>query len=73
MANFFENFNIPPCVWFEGGDKRNALAAILAGFLVCDSPLFLLHDYLSKTNEFSFSLVWVGGLLLTRPACIPMN
>ncbi|KRT84383.1 hypothetical protein AMK59_2587, partial [Oryctes borbonicus] len=29
----FENVNIPPCVWFEGGDKRNALASILAGFL----------------------------------------
>lgn len=26
--------NLPPCVWFEGGDKRNAIASIVAGFLV---------------------------------------
>lgn len=32
--NCLENVNIPPCVWFEGGDKRNAFASILAGFLV---------------------------------------
>ncbi|KAI4469150.1 small membrane protein-related [Holotrichia oblita] len=31
--NCLENVNIPPCVWFEGGDKRNAFASILAGFL----------------------------------------
>lgn len=34
MANCLENINIPPCVWFEGGDKRNAIASIIAGFLV---------------------------------------
>ncbi|XP_022902313.1 transmembrane protein 50B [Onthophagus taurus] len=33
MANCFENLNIPTCVWFEGGEKRNAVASILAGFL----------------------------------------
>lgn len=32
MANCFEN--LPACVWFEGGDKRNAFASLLAGFLV---------------------------------------
>ncbi|XP_075232887.1 transmembrane protein 50A [Lycorma delicatula] len=31
MANCFEN--LPPCVWFEGGERRNAFASILAGFL----------------------------------------
>jgi len=31
MANIFESF--PPCIWFEGGEKRNALASLLAGFL----------------------------------------
>uniref|UniRef100_A0A1B6KPN3 Transmembrane protein 50A n=1 Tax=Graphocephala atropunctata TaxID=36148 RepID=A0A1B6KPN3_9HEMI len=31
MASCIEN--LPACVWFEGGDKRNALASILAGFL----------------------------------------
>jgi len=33
MASLFENFNIPPCLWFEGDNKRNALASILSGFL----------------------------------------
>ncbi|GLH11715.1 Major heat shock 70 kDa protein Ba [Gryllus bimaculatus] len=33
MANCLENFQIPPCVWFEGDNKRNALASIMAGTL----------------------------------------
>lgn len=33
MASCFENIQIPPCVWFEGDNKRNALASILAGTL----------------------------------------
>ncbi|XP_057657530.1 transmembrane protein 50A [Diorhabda carinulata] len=28
-----ENLNLPPCVWFEGGDKRNAIVSMLAGLL----------------------------------------
>lgn len=34
ISDCFENINMPPCVWFEGGDKRNAYASMLAGFLV---------------------------------------
>lgn len=34
ISDCFENISIPPCVWFDGGLKRNAYAAILAGFLV---------------------------------------
>ena len=34
MASYLENLNIPPCTWFESGEKRNALASILAGTLV---------------------------------------
>lgn len=46
MASLFENFSIPPCIWFEGGDKRNALAALLSGFLVDDSLIIcLVHFY----------------------------
>ncbi|KAF2897272.1 hypothetical protein ILUMI_08912 [Ignelater luminosus] len=33
MASLFENINIPPCIWFEGDNRRNALASMLAGFL----------------------------------------
>ncbi|KAK9872535.1 hypothetical protein WA026_018000 [Henosepilachna vigintioctopunctata] len=32
LGDCFENFNIPPCVWFEN-DRRNACAAMVAGFL----------------------------------------
>ncbi|KAJ8968319.1 hypothetical protein NQ317_007390 [Molorchus minor] len=33
MCDCFENISMPPCVWFEGGDKRNAYASMLSGFL----------------------------------------
>ncbi|GLV39694.1 uncharacterized protein CBL_08240 [Carabus blaptoides fortunei] len=33
MASLLENMNIPPCIWFESGDKRNAVASIVAGIL----------------------------------------
>ncbi|KAL1131875.1 hypothetical protein AAG570_011486 [Ranatra chinensis] len=31
MASYLEN--LPACVWFEGGEKRNALASMLSGIL----------------------------------------
>lgn len=34
MAGCLENVQLPPCVWFEGDDKRNAVASIAAGVLV---------------------------------------
>lgn len=34
MAGCLDNIQIPTCVWFEGGDKRNALASMIAGTLV---------------------------------------
>jgi hypothetical protein len=34
MAGCLENVQLPPCVWFEGDDKRNAVASIVAGVLV---------------------------------------
>ncbi|XP_019877555.2 transmembrane protein 50B [Aethina tumida] len=33
IPNCLENINIPSCVWFEGGDKRNAYASMLSGLL----------------------------------------
>lgn len=30
----FENINIPPCIWFQADNKRNAVASIGAGSLV---------------------------------------
>jgi len=40
MASCLEN--LPACVWFEGGDKRNALASILAGFLFFTGWWFMI-------------------------------
>lgn len=34
MSSLLENINIPPCIWFEGGDKRNAIASIISGIMV---------------------------------------
>lgn len=34
MAACLENIQIPSCLWFEGGDKRNAVASMIAGTLV---------------------------------------
>ncbi|XP_071440976.1 transmembrane protein 50A-like [Hetaerina americana] len=33
MAGCFENVHIPACKWFEGGDKRNAVASMVAGVM----------------------------------------
>ncbi|CAH1117246.1 unnamed protein product [Phaedon cochleariae] len=33
LGNCFENVNMPQCIWFDGGDKRNAYASMLAGLL----------------------------------------
>lgn len=33
MASCFENIQMPACEWFEGGDKRNAVASIVAGVM----------------------------------------
>ncbi|KAJ1525429.1 hypothetical protein ONE63_010242 [Megalurothrips usitatus] len=36
MGNFgscVDNINIPPCFWFVGGEKRNAIASMVAGTL----------------------------------------
>ncbi|KAK5648744.1 hypothetical protein RI129_003636 [Pyrocoelia pectoralis] len=33
MSNLCENISIPPCIWFEGDNRRNATASMIAGFL----------------------------------------
>jgi hypothetical protein len=42
MAGCLENVQLPPCVWFEGDDKRNAVASIVAGVLVSNTS-FTMH------------------------------
>jgi hypothetical protein len=58
ISDCFENISIPPCIWFEGGDKRNAYASIIAGFLV-GLPVCLKMDMI---HLFGFlSSLWDGG------------
>ncbi|XP_026273987.1 transmembrane protein 50B [Frankliniella occidentalis] len=33
LGSCLDNVTIPPCVWFAGGQKRNAVASMLAGVL----------------------------------------
>lgn len=35
----FENINIPSCVWFQGGENRNTIAALVSGILVSNNFL----------------------------------
>lgn len=57
MASLFENITIPPCIWFEG-DKRNALVAILSGFLVYILMIHVPNVYLLTLIFFQFSVGW---------------
>lgn len=41
MAGCLENVQLPPCVWFEGDDKRNAIASIVAGILVSITTIII--------------------------------
>lgn len=42
MAGCLENVQLPPCVWFEGDDKRNAIASIVAGVLFFTGWWFII-------------------------------
>ncbi|KAK0078246.1 hypothetical protein PV325_002778 [Microctonus aethiopoides] len=42
MASCLENIQIPSCVWFEGGEKRNALMSMLAGTLFFTGWWFII-------------------------------
>ena len=48
MTTCLENIQIPPCMWFESGEKRNTLVSMLAGTLVRN------FTYLSLGKEFNF-------------------
>lgn len=44
---------MPSCVWFEGGEKRNALISMLAGTLVY-LQIYLSHNINMYKNDFIF-------------------
>nr|CAI5851576.1 unnamed protein product [Callosobruchus analis] len=33
LSSCFENISLPPCIWFETGNRKNAYVSMLAGFL----------------------------------------
>lgn len=46
MTSCLENIQIPPCTWFESGEKRNTIVSMIAGTLVINFPLCLsLYPY----------------------------
>lgn len=53
MTSCFENMQMPSCVWFEGGEKRNALISMLAGTLVY-LQIYLSHNINMYKNDFIF-------------------
>lgn len=62
MASCFEN--LPACVWFEGGDKRNAFASILAGFLFFSGWWFII-DANATHPESIYGAYHVCGIIGT--------
>ncbi|XP_054262215.1 transmembrane protein 50A [Macrosteles quadrilineatus] len=62
MASCLEN--LPPCIWFEGGDKRNALSSMLAGFLFFSGWWFMI-DANAKYPSSIDGLYHVWGIVGT--------
>lgn len=42
-----ENVSMPSCVWFEGGEKRNIIASIFSGLMVCICVELMIHSLLA--------------------------
>ncbi|XP_058804607.1 transmembrane protein 50B [Phymastichus coffea] len=50
MANCLENIQIPTCIWFENGEKRNVLASMLAGTLFFLGWWFIIDAHAKYPN-----------------------
>lgn len=55
MAGCFENVQLPPCVWFEGDDKRNAVASIIAGLLFFAGWWFIIDVAAAYPDNAQFN------------------
>ncbi|XP_077264472.1 transmembrane protein 50A [Temnothorax americanus] len=53
MTSCFENMQVPSCVWFEGGEKRNALVSMLAGTLFFVGWWFIIDAHAKYPNEMA--------------------
>ncbi|XP_008559668.1 transmembrane protein 50A [Microplitis demolitor] len=53
MTSCLENIQIPSCVWFEAGEKRNALMSMLAGTLFFTGWWFIIDAHAQYPEEMS--------------------
>lgn len=53
MSSCFENVQVPTCVWFEAGEKRNALISMLAGTLFFVGWWFIIDAHAKYPSEMS--------------------
>ncbi|XP_014211935.1 transmembrane protein 50A [Copidosoma floridanum] len=53
MAACLENVQIASCLWFEGGDKRNALASMVAGTLFFLGWWFMIDAHTKYPDDTS--------------------
>lgn len=51
MTSCLENIQIPSCVWFEAGEKRNALMSMLAGTLVKKKYILFMFTYKDTIDQ----------------------
>lgn len=73
MASCLENIQIPTCLWFESGDKRNAIASMVAGTLVGKETVKVVKFpiFLDYCNYYSPMLYL--KLILARSLDLPIN
>ncbi|XP_015119875.1 transmembrane protein 50A [Diachasma alloeum] len=64
MATCLENIQMPSCVWFEAGEKRNALMSMLAGTLFFTGWWFIIDAH-AKYHTEMVSAYHVCGVLGT--------
>ncbi|XP_053613205.1 transmembrane protein 50A [Plodia interpunctella] len=62
--NCCENLSMPNCVWFEGGEKRNIIASIVAGLLFFAGWWFII-DAASVYKADLPNAVHVCGVMAT--------
>ncbi|XP_063217708.1 transmembrane protein 50B [Bacillus rossius redtenbacheri] len=65
MATCFENFQMPPCVWFEGDDKRNPVVSIIAGILFFAGWWFVIDVQSNPDTEYFNPAYHVCGIFGT--------
>ncbi|KAK6621054.1 hypothetical protein RUM43_011358 [Polyplax serrata] len=60
-----ENLNIPPCVWFQNGENRNAIASIVAGILFFTGWWLIIDVQVTCSDSFkgAYHLCGVFGTL----------